>query len=483
MFQGSKSALFWDVTLNEEAFVLQERGLVFSPDGMFVANTRGIWNAKTGDRVATLYAPHEEWGRSVAFSPDARSVATGYSDGTARIWATGYQARVVDLQFPDLPAIYRTLGVHPIQSAAITPDGQRIAGAMGDGRVGVWDRNTGLQLWAQKAHDENSIEAIVVSPNGKLVASASKDQTARVWDIDGHQLAVLKGHTSWIVGLEFSPDSKLLVTEGYDKTARIWDPVTGTVLHVLTEHIGGLYCAHFSPTAGEVVTCDTQTASIWNMRSGKLIRKLPVPGITWASFSADGRYLVTTNHANGFNVSKEACVWETASGRKVATIPGVGKAVFGPDPKYLLTFEDRIARIRNWQERLVLTEFPEAETGEWSRNGLFVLTVNKFGQVRIWSATTGNAVMDLPGESVTENIAHFSPDGRLVVVTSLLLGTGIYGCEVCVSFDVMMKLAAQRVTRQLSPAEKTVYLHQETQPSVKASRPELAAPRKSAELH
>src|SRR5262249_29381298 len=191
MFQGSKSALFWDFTLNEEAFVLQERDLVFSPDGMFVANTRGIWNAKTGDRVATFYAPHGVFGTGVAFSPDARSVATGYSDGTARIWATGYQASLVDLQFPDTPAALRNLGINSIIAAAITPDGLRIAGDLADGRVGVWDRMTGRQLWAIPAHKENSIEALVISPNGKLVASTSKDQSARVWDIDGHQLAIL----------------------------------------------------------------------------------------------------------------------------------------------------------------------------------------------------------------------------------------------------------------------------------------------------
>src|SRR5262249_4135599 len=459
---------------------LQERDLVFSPDGMFVANTRGIWNAKTGDRVATFYAPHGVFGTGVAFSPDARSVATGYSDGTARIWATGYQASLVDLQFPDTPAALRNLGINSIIAAAITPDGLRIAGDLADGRVGVWDRMTGRQLWAIPAHKENSIEALVISPNGKLVASTSKDQSARVWDIDGHQLAILKGHTSWVVGAEFSLDSKWLLTESYDKTARVWNAQTGAAVHVLGGHKDGLHCAHFSPTAAEIVTCDLESARIWDARSGKLLRSLPVPGITEAAFSTTGRFLVTTT--NGHEGKPEACIWEASSDRKVDRIADAGGAVFGPDPKYLLTFEDGIARVRDWQEGLVLTELPGAERGEWSRNGLFVLTANKFGQVRIWSATTGNLVMDIPTDSLTANIAPFSPDGRLVMVTSLLLGTGIYVCEVCVSFDEMMKLAAQRVTRQLSPAEKTVYLHQQAQPPAQASKPDVAAPRKSAEL-
>lgn len=60
------------------------------------------------------------------------------------------------------------------------------------------------------------------------LATGSGDNTARIWDTDsGTPKHTLKGHTGWVLGVNWSPDGKHLATCSMDKTVRIWDPETG----------------------------------------------------------------------------------------------------------------------------------------------------------------------------------------------------------------------------------------------------------------
>jgi len=118
--------------------------------------------------------------------------------------------------------------------------------------------------------------------------------------------------------------------------------------------------------------------------------------VTSASFSPTGRYLVTcTGTESG---DWKARVWETASGRLAATIPGVTEVAFGADDDRILTLERGLsgvgAGVRDWRTNLRLHYFPDANIARWSADWKFVVTEGS-ASFQVWSAATGRVIIRL----------------------------------------------------------------------------------------
>jgi WD40 repeat protein len=64
---------------------------------------------------------------------------------------------------------------------AFSPDGQRLASAVRDNTVKVWDAATGREIVGLKG-DSQSVRAVVCSPDGKRLAGPAIDQTVKIWD-------------------------------------------------------------------------------------------------------------------------------------------------------------------------------------------------------------------------------------------------------------------------------------------------------------
>jgi WD40 repeat protein len=409
----AEAALFAAYQDLKERIVLKgHKGLLwsasFAPDGRRIVtasedNTARVWNAETGDQLATLRG-HTEPVRVASFSPDGRQVITASTDKTARLWDAKTGEQFAKLEHGGV-----------VRSAAFSPDGRHVVTASDDKTARVWDVQTRAQI-AMTGHTARVRDA-AFSPNGRYVLTASDDKTARLWDSKtGELVRTLEGHTQSVRGVAFSPDGERAVTTSLDHSARVWSVKTGKPLVVL-EHGDVVSSAAFSPDGRRIVTVsgDNTTAGIWDAQTGERIA--PLPGQT-AAFNPDGRSIVTSD-------GDTARIWNADSGKLAIVLRGhrgrVTSAVFSPDGRSVLTAsDDKTARLwsamteANTQMAVLAAHMGSVRSAVFSPDGHRVLTVSDGNSVRLWDAEAGRQIPTFTGVGL--GAAAFSPDGRLVAM-------------------------------------------------------------------
>jgi WD40 repeat protein len=76
---------------------------------------------------------------------------------------------------------------------AFSPDGKTIASGSTDNTIKLWDVASGKQLKTLNGHS-SSVLSVAFSSDGKTIASGSDDNTIKLWDVaSGKQLNTLRG--------------------------------------------------------------------------------------------------------------------------------------------------------------------------------------------------------------------------------------------------------------------------------------------------
>ena len=455
-------------------------GLTFSSDGKLLAaaDTSGdvqLWHVTTrqpaGPPLQASPAPGAAQaptaplvdgtsGQQVAFSADGTLVASGGSDGYARVWdvATGRPAGpaiAVDPYAATRPVSTR----YGVNAVAFSPAGRLLATAAADGYVRLWDPATGTAVGrpmltaAAPGLGGPDAHALAFSPDGKTLATAGIAVGVQLWSTASHvQVGKLLGvphrdpaggppvfaASCW--GLAFSPDGRQLACAESFGGPELIDIATGqpTALYppVVLQGQGG-YGANavaFSPVGGGLLASGNSngTATLWDIATqsviGAPLSSYPVHAATVRGFGlASGGQLLDGPDSDGY-AHLVASLAPSGAGRDVL---GLGGVAFSPDGllaavpagRYLQLADARTGKIR--LRLLVAGPYDTVTSALFSPDGSMVASVDLQGTVRLWSTATGAAIgapMSVSAADVgvfgEQPAMAFSPDGRLLALAS-----------------------------------------------------------------
>ncbi|PHH63470.1 hypothetical protein CDD81_5849 [Ophiocordyceps australis] len=150
---------------------------------------------------------------SLVYSPDGQRVITTADDGKIKVWDT--QSGFCTVTFTE-----HTSGVTACQFAK----GNVLFSASLDGSIRAWDLIRYRNFRTFTAPTRLSFSCLAVDPSGEIIAAGSLDSfDIHLWSVQtGQLLDQLAGHEGPVSALSFAPSGGALVSGSWDRTARIW---------------------------------------------------------------------------------------------------------------------------------------------------------------------------------------------------------------------------------------------------------------------
>jgi len=185
-----------------------------------VSVTSGPFTPPASARAALVFTQHQQTVRSVAWSPDSKTLASGANDRLLMTW--NMDGMVQGQQ--NLPA--------PVRAAAWSPDGQWLAAGSAN-QVALFNATNGLaQQQLVDAHNK-AITTLAWSPQQPLrLLSGSLDMQAIVWNIPGFtQQTDFMHHTAAILSASWASDGQTVATSSEGGVVRVWSANSGQEVH------------------------------------------------------------------------------------------------------------------------------------------------------------------------------------------------------------------------------------------------------------
>lgn len=151
-----------------------------------------------------------------------------------------------------------------------SPDGSRVVTASDDGKIKVWDINSGFCLMTFTEHT-SAVSAVAFAKKGQVLFSSSLDGTVRAWDLIRFRnfRTFTAPERIQFNSLAVDPSGEVVVAGSQDEyDIYVWSVQTGALLDTLAGHEGPISCLAFG-TENSVLALSSwdKTIRIWNIFS------------------------------------------------------------------------------------------------------------------------------------------------------------------------------------------------------------------------
>jgi WD40 repeat protein len=309
-------------------------------------------------------------------------------------------------------------------SVVFSPDGNFLATGDFDGKVRLWEVNTGKEIWTSRGHS-NWIRSVAFSPNGKLIASSGDDKTIKLWDaVTGKIRTTLHGHTELIWSVAFSPNSHLLASSGNDQNIYLWDVSSGECLNILQGDGEKVRSVKFSPDGNTLASSGrSKTIRLWDIRTGICVKTLRghVDNVASISFRFDGKIIVSGSS------DKTIKLWDIESGQCIKTLSGhsgkIWSVVFSPDGHmFASSGNDHIIRLWKIDDDECIKNFhghsDEVRSIDFSPNGEYIASGSNDQTIKLWDINNEECLNTLQGINNPVFSVAFSPNSQMIASAS-----------------------------------------------------------------